>query len=232
MTIKINIKLLEEKIPIDYRRMILHLIKSVIEKEDKALFEQYYSTTKQKPFTFWAKLPKPIFTDNYIELEKPEFTFYISTNNTKLAFVLFNGFKSIQNKKIDIGNTNKLSIVCVRNVKDKQQIDNEIIINMLSPLVCRKHIKGEIDNYFLFNEDGFLKYLMINLSSKFYISDDNFKIEPIKCRKTVVKAYGTKIPSSLGVLKLSGDVNLLNDLYLLGLGSKTSAGFGKFEIIG
>lgn len=56
-------------------------------------------------------------------------------------------------------------------------------------------------------------------------------IEPIKCKKVIVKAYGTNIPASLGVFKLTGDIKVLNELYLTGIGAKNSAGFGKFEVL-
>ncbi len=225
MTIKINVSLLEKNIPIDYRRLILHLIKSVIEKEDKSLFDKYYSDTSKKPFTFWTKLIGAKFFENYISLEKNEITFCISTNNTKLAFVLYNGFKSIRKTSFEIGKTNKLFIENVKVIGEKEIVDNEIIINMLSPLVIRKHVKGEKDKYFLFNEDGFNEQFL-------YATENKIEIEAVKCRKVIVKAYGTNIPSTLGIFKVKGDINSLKNAYLCGLGSKTSAGFGKFDIIG
>lgn len=225
MTLKIKLNVQTNTIPKDYRRLILHFIKSALEKEDFETFNKYYSVgaTVKKPFTFWVSLPQCKFCEKEIILEKNEFTFYISTNETRLAFVFFNAFKNL--KTLTIGKENCSTKIAVDLIKDKIVKENEIIINMLSPLVIRNHIKGEKDKYYLFNEDGFQKYFNTIVS-------ENVEITVLKCKKVIVQSYGTNIPSSLGIFKLSGDVKALQKLYLTGLGSKKSAGFGKFDIIG
>lgn len=225
MTVKIKINTKANVIPKDYRRLVLHFIKTALEKEDIELYQKYYAegNTLKKPFTFWVSLPKCTFKDKDIVLEKNELTFYISTNETKLAFVLYNAFKKIT--LLTIGKENQSTKIYVSLVKDKEIKEEEIIINMLSPLVIRNHTKGQKDKYYIYGEDGFLDLFNI-------IVGDFVEITAVKYKKVIVQAYGTNIPSSLGVFKLKGDIKTLEKLYLTGLGSKTSAGFGKFNIIG
>ncbi len=232
MTIQIKLRLSGEEIPKDYRRLMLHFIKTVLESEDEKLFDEYYSkdSTIRKPFTFWANLGEAKFLENSILIQKKEITMYISSDNTKLSFLLYNGFKRAS--KLTVGE-NGFAIVQSVKLRDEKEIrDGEIIINMLSPLVVRKHLKGDKDRYLLFNEDGFDEWFKTCISSQLKSGQTLPEIVPIKCKKVIVQAYGTKIPSTLGIFKLSGDIEVLKKLYLIGMGSKNAAGFGKFEIIG
>ena len=63
-------------------------------------------------------------------------------------------------------------------------------------------------------------------------TEDVPTIESIKTKKVIVKAYGTTIPASLGIFKITGSTRQLNELYLDGCGGRSSSGFGKFEIVG
>ena len=44
--------------------------------------------------------------------------------------------------------------------------------------------------------------------------------------------FGRNTDASLGIFKLTGSCQLLNVLYLAGMGVRRSEGHGKFEIIG
>ncbi len=232
MTIQVKVSLNQGIIPLDYRRLILHFLKAVLASQDEKLFEEYYSnnSTKRKPFTFWAKLPKAQFTQNEIIFENKEFSFFVSSNDTKLSFVLYNGLKT--KKKFSIGEQNFAIVKHVGLKNEKQILEDEIIVNMLSPLVVRHHEKGKKDRYILYNEDGFFDVFKTNVLTQLSHHEKIPEIEPIKCKKVVVKAFGTNIPSTLGVFKLTGQPEVLQKLSLIGIGSKNSAGFGKFEVIG
>ena len=60
---------------------------------------------------------------------------------------------------------------------------------------------------------------------------DGFSIKPIEAKKTVIRHYNQMIEASLGCFEISGDNMLLNYLYSCGVGSRTSAGFGMFEVL-
>ncbi len=231
MTIQIKISLGIGQLPLDYRRLILHFIKIILSSEDKEIYHKFYADGKnpRKPFTFWLVLPGAKFLDDKISLDKQEFTLNISSTDTKLLFILYNGFKKVNQFKISEHNIATVKSVKVKEVKPIK--DSQVIIKMLSPLVIRKHLKGEQDRYMLYNEDSFDEYFKINVSSQLTAGQNAPQILPLKCKKVIVKAFGTNIPASLGVFKLSGEPEVLQKLFLIGLGSKNSAGFGKFEVI-
>lgn len=233
MKIQIALKLEKSELPVDWRRTMLSFIKMILQSESHTIYDEFYQkgSIKMKPFTFWALFKNPKFKNDYIQLEEQEISLFISTTDTKLAFYLYNGMKKYKNS-FDISKGNSMSILRVKLLEEKEILDNEIIINMLSPLVVRKHFENEKDRYFLYNEEGFFENFAQCVNAQIKNIDKIPEITPIKCKKVIVKAYGTNIPASLGVFKLSGDIDTLNKLYKMGVSSKNGAGFGKFEVIG
>jgi len=60
---------------------------------------------------------------------------------------------------------------------------------------------------------------------------EGFSIEPILAKKTVVKHFDIMLEASVGAFLIKGNPLLLNFLYLGGMGSRRSGGFGLFELI-
>lgn len=233
MKIQITLKLKKSELPLDWRRTMLSFIKMTLQSEAPTIYNEFYQkgSMKMKPFTFWALLKNPRFKNDCIELSEQEISLFISTIDTKLAFCLYNGMKKHENS-FDIGKGNSMSILRVKLLEEKEILDNEIIINMLSPLVVRKHFENEKDRYFLYNEEGFFENFSQCVNAQIKNINKIPEIVPIKCKKVIIKAYGTNIPASLGIFKLSGDIDTLNKLHKIGISSKNGAGFGKFEVIG
>ena len=63
------------------------------------------------------------------------------------------------------------------------------------------------------------------------ISTDGFSIVPIKGKKVVQCVFEHMIDANIGIYKLTGTPELLNFLYMAGLGCRRSEGHGKFEIV-
>lgn len=234
MKINISIQLDNKELPIDWRRKMLSLIKLILKNKSEDLYEEFYGIGKNtiKPFTFWALFPEAKFSDRHIELSNNKFNLFISTTDLKLAFILYEGAEYLQRigkhvKIKDIG----LRIIDVDICETKKIIENEIIVNMLSPLVVKQHFREKNDKYFLYNEENFNEMFKQCVGSQLKGIDKVPEITPIKAKKVIVKAYGTNIPASLGIFKLSGDIKILNQLYQTGMSSKNGAGFGKFEIV-
>jgi len=47
----------------------------------------------------------------------------------------------------------------------------------------------------------------------------------------VIPVFGRNTDASLGIFKLKGDRDLLNLLYMAGIGARRSEGKGKFDIL-
>lgn len=233
MAISIELELTKKEINLDYRRLGYSLLKKLIESENSKMFEELFSkdTNKEKRFTFWIHLPNPVFKADCVFVDQQKMTLNVSSTDTRLLMIIFNSALKSRAKQYPVINNGSMIIKNVRYLKDKAVRESEIIITMLSPLVSRFHFEDKKDDYYLFNEKGFESTIKKMVEKKYGEVGKNFEIIPIKCKKVIVKAYGTNIPSSLGIFKLSGDVKMLNDMYLNGLGSKNGAGFGKFDII-
>jgi CRISPR-associated endoribonuclease Cas6 len=218
----------------DWRRLFLSYLKSKIEGENKEYFDNMYAKGKtiQKPFCFWGYFPGLKFEDDIAKIEGNEVKFYVSSTDIKFLFMLNNACLKGKNSKYPLANENSMCLVDSRISKTKDIEETEIIVKMLSPLVCRRHNIEDRDLYFLPGEDGFEETFKNIMQRKFSKEVSLPKLEAIKTHKVVIKAYGANIPSSLGIFKIMGECKQLNELYLNGIGSKTSAGFGKFEIIG
>lgn len=234
MKINISIELDNNELPIDWRRKMLSLIKQILKNQSPSLYEEFYEvgTNKIKPFTFWALFSESKFCADHIELSRNKFNLFISTTDLKLAFTLYEGAEYFQRiskhiKIKDIG----LKIIDVNICETKKIIENEIIVNMLSPLVVKQHFKEQNDKYFLYNEENFNEIFKQCVGSQIKDIEKVPEITVIKAKKVIVKAYGANIPASLGIFKLSGDIKILNQLYQMGMSSKNGAGFGKFEIV-
>lgn len=234
MSISIELELSKKELNLDYRRLGYSFLKNLIKSENSEMYENLFSkdTNKEKNFTFWIHLPNPVFKSDCIIVDEQRMTINISSTDTLLLMIIFNSALKSKKTQFPVINNGSMIIKNVKSYKDKTIRESEIIITMLSPLVSRFHYEDRKDDYYIFNENGFESTIKNMAEKKYGEVGKNFGITPIKCKKVIVKAYGTNIPSSLGIFKLSGDIKMLNVMYLNGLGSKNGAGFGKFDIIG
>lgn len=234
MKIEIGLELNQCELNLDYRRLFLSFIKSLLESEKEDVYEYYYDKNfnRAKNFTFWVKMMKPEFTDNCIKLQSNMVTLCISSSDIRFLTYIFNAAIKRKNTSYPIVNNGRMIVKKVKSFNTKTIKEEEIIVSMTSPLFSRFHEAGKKDMYYLYNEERFEENIKNNVIRKYGNIGNSFFIEPVKGKKVIIKSFGTKIPSSLGIYKLKGDVNLLNELYLNGLSSKNGAGFGKFEIIG
>ena len=75
-----------------------------------------------------------------------------------------------------------------------------------------------------------MKYIFKYNNMNFNLN--NFSIVPLDAKKVMSHSFAPyKLQGSLGYFKLEGDKNLLNYLYLSGIGARCGEGFGKFEVV-
>lgn len=233
---QLNIELLLNKNEFnhDWRRTMLSFIKSLLENENPELYREYYGQgkTTMKKFNFWCYLSGAEFERERIILKSEKIYLYISSTEIQILMYLQNALIKAKNKSYPLQNGNQMKVASVKVQRTKDIREQEIVVSMLSPFVVRQHNKDKPDFYYIYNEEGFAAALKQNMKTKFSDADSLPIVEPIKGKKVIVKAYGTNIPANLGIYKISGSINQLEELYLNGLGGRHSAGFGKFDIIG
>ena len=233
MQLNIEMSLASNVMNLDWRRTILSFIKNLLEKEWTEYFETSYGQGRNgmKKMNFWTCLPGVKFGEDRISLSEKRFRLYISSSDNNLLLHLNNAIMKYGSQPYPIGFGNTMVVKGTRIVQTKSIETEEIIVKMISPLVVRRHNRDKADRYFLPNEEGFQENIAYSMQTRFG-TEDVPTIESIKTKKVIVKAYGTTIPASLGIFKITGSTRQLNELYLDGCGGRSSSGFGKFEIVG
>lgn len=248
MRYKVVVEAKTNEIPIEYRRGVMSLFKTMLGDISNGMYmDKYYpdirKTTdegvaqlKPNPFTFSVKLYKPKFTSESVVLEKKEFEIIFSTDDQMTALIFHNGFLGKKDKWMKFGNT-EIKINKIYDYKEQVIEVNGINIKMLSPLCIREHNKENNKDYYYSSMREKFKVqaeevISTQLEARgFSKKDREVKIDCIREVKTVVTHYGQKIEVSLGEFRLEGNKKALTSLYLSGIGSRSSAGFGLFDLL-
>lgn len=229
------------KLRLNYHEDIQRFIYLLFTKENKEYAEflhnfGYGETKKYKLFTY-SKLysPKQTIKNHEIIFENT-LILDIASIDTKFDHYLLNILNKHTNYKLQNQNIilTKYQVFLYNN---KEQIK----IKLLSPIVVRETILEENKkhtHYFNPLEKDFLDRIN-NLFKKKYkayygIIPDDIKIKLINVNakdKYVTNYKNTYITAWHGTYMLQGKKEYLEFLYYVGLGEKTSQGFGMFEVI-
>lgn len=225
-------------LPQDLDRLLVSFIKASAQNYSQDFFDVLYDKDRSiiKPFTFSTYLPGARFVEDRILLGQPGFTMYFSDADLGQIIQFFNAFCLMKMKKYPVsGNTMQLTSVMLQ--KRKEITDSEVIVKISSSLIVRRHYQEDnSDQYYTFDQPEFGKALKENVEIfvqklGLQVPTDTFSIMPLKGKKVVARVFGRPVDASIGAYKLTGSPELLNLLYLAGLGVRRSSGHGKFEIL-
>lgn len=236
---KLQFKLENNFLPKEMDRLLVSFLKAATMNYDEEMYNSLYDKSKSitKQFTYSCYLPNARFKDGRIELDKNEFALFFSDSAQVELLHFFNAFQLMKFKRYPIQG-NSMQLVSIYMQKLDEIKDNAIVIKIQSPLIVRKHNSDDnSDIYYTCDMDGFEEALKDNVrifveKTGLNVSVDGFSIQVIKGKKVVVPVFGRNTDASIGIYKLTGSCELLNILYLAGLGVRRSEGHGKFEIIG
>lgn len=234
MKILLQFQLKNNKLPIDYRRVILSFFKKALsEIADGKYYEKYYFKPERRNFSFAVNLPNPKFSKSEITLGKNEFRITFSTSDKMTGFVFMSAFIKQKGNNFSAPLGNVFILTNISQIGDKTANSSTALVKMLSPLCIREHNRGENkDSYYSVASDNFEKNANKIIQEQLIESgfDDErvkgFSIKPLNSKKTVVFHYGNYIECSLGEFVLNGDKAIINYLLQSGIGSRKSAGFG------
>lgn len=234
MKILLQFKLKNNKLPIDYRRVILSFFKkSLSEIADGKYYEKYYFKPERRNFSFAVNLPNSKFLKSEITLEENRFRITFSTSDKMTGFVFMSAFIKQKGNNFSAPLGNVFILTNVSQIGDKTASSSTALVKMLSPLCIREHNRGENkDSYYSVASESFEKKANKIIQEQLIESgfDDErvkgFSIKPLNSKKTVVFHYGNYIECSLGEFVLNGDKAIINYLLQSGIGSRKSAGFG------
>lgn len=234
-----------DKVPIDYRRYFLSLIKETI--KDKNI---YSSIAKRdtKPFCFSVCFEKAKIKDEVIEIEGNT-NLFISTPNIPLFITMYNGLISDKLKEFKFANGQVLKRLNTFLIREKNINKNEACFKTMSPIIIvnknKKPIlhpktKGDIKNIgdIIIDEEIFLQELKYSVANN--LSKDDLEFIPVDIKKEVIKhsigehlkEAGKKIllVGTSGKFILKGNKDDLQKIYQLGIGSRRNQGFGMVEM--
>ena len=225
-------------LPKEMDRLLVSFLKASTRTYSQEFFNMLYDKTKSiiKPFCFSYYLPGAKFQKDKIILDQNSFKMFFSNADLGQAIHFVNAFKLMKNNKYPM-NGNSMNLVSIGIQKREKINDSEIVVKMQSSLIVRRHdSENNTDTYYTYEQDGFAQALKENTEIflkrlNMDVSTAGFHIIPIKAKKVIVPVFGRNVDASLGIFKLTGSPELLNLLYLAGVGVRRSEGHGKFEVI-
>ncbi|MEF9992353.1 MAG: CRISPR-associated endoribonuclease Cas6 [Romboutsia sp.] len=238
----LTLKLKECNLPLDYRRIMLSYIKNAISKcNGGKYYQKYFKDTIQKDYSFSVVLQKPTFTMDKIKLNSNEIKILFSTEDkSKTGLILFSAFIAQKGNTYPLPNNNSMVLIHIESQKEEYILNSKAIFKTTtgSGLCVRDHEKEtNRDNYYIFSDDKFREKLQVVLTNQAiqagFSKEEalDIKVNPIQCRKVVVKHYGIYIDTTVGMLEIQGKSSILQHLYNAGIGSRKSGGFGMIDLV-
>ncbi|GIU81617.1 MAG: CRISPR-associated endoribonuclease Cas6 [Acidobacteria bacterium] len=233
MRLVTDYRLKSNTLPIDYRRGFASLIKEALRRENKPLYELYYSRPTPKPFTFSVFFPElsgliEINGRRYFNVgSKARLNF--STCSKDFYVSVYNGFLNIEKYQLF---ENELAFENLFIGFEARIAEEKAVFKTMSPVVINK--KGESHRYLLPEDSEFAENLGFHIkeiSSAFGgIENPCVEFKAIEWRRRAVKHYDSDIYGFTGIFELYGQPKVLNLIYQVGLGVRRSQGFGMLEL--
>ncbi|MHB8338534.1 MAG: CRISPR-associated endoribonuclease Cas6 [Ignavibacteriaceae bacterium] len=229
MRLTIDYEMSGDKLPRDYLRGFISLIKASFERANKNLFLTYYVKPRLKPFTFGVYFPELQGNDGIMLKVGTKVRLNFSSNNPELITYIYNSFHNIKEYQLF---ENKLMLQNVVLHPLKKIHGNEKVFKTISPFLV--NYKGESNKYLWPDENGFEEGLIFSIKecAKEFLNKavDEVSFEPIELKKLSIYHY-QKTPTNKGLFKLKADEDVLQMVYDIGIGIHRSQGFGMLEVV-
>lgn len=242
MRLELEFELMRKELPKDNKSIWISFLKNVLSVCNEGKFyEQYFSGTEEKDYTFSILLSKPQFVEEKILLDSTRVKMIFSADDRKrTGLIFFSAFIQAKGQKFPLPNGNSMVLRQIRQFQEQLVTSSKIICKTVvgGGLVVREHDKEtNRDKYFTFQDAEFeekLKTVLKVQAEKAGFTEtmaDTIKITPIQCKKILVKFYNVYVDCTTGIFQMEGDTSLLQYFYQAGMASRHSAGFGMIDII-
>lgn len=238
---KIELQFLVKKnvFPLDYRRIFISFLKNCISNCNKGEYkDKYYEPGREKEYSFAIFFEKPRFLKEKIELGLGKVKMIFSTSDKLTGFIFYSAFLENRNKKIPLEQDNEMTLIRVNEVNQQKIINQQALFQTASPLCIRQHNQqSNQDYYYSYSskefKETFLQVVRRQLLNAGFPDEHlaGLNIEPIYCKKVIVKHYNCNIECTLGKILLEGNQLILQYLLEAGFGSRKSSGFGMLELV-
>ncbi len=239
MRFKMVFTLSKPELDIEYRKAFLSLLKSCFQQASPNVYEKLYCEgTPMKPFTFGVFLPKPVFKGDVIALGSKEITLNFSTYLTELGIYFYNSLvrRRIAIDPFPLQRGNEMKVGRITLLREKKIMSNEAVFKTLSPFLIRRHLKEENrDEYLKKDNEGFISMVEDNIAvmvEGLLGSKERVEFMPVMLKEGIpIRHYGTFVDGITGIFKLTGNPEILDFIYKVGIGSRRSEGFGLLELV-
>lgn len=224
-------------IPVNYNYYVQSAIFKILADENSDYAEYLHniadgSKKRYKFFTFGSLIGKSHFYNKTLYYEGGIKLEIRSVSNEFLQ-VLANSI--LNGNKLCIGK-HCLSIKDV-DIRGYTVPDTLLKIRTLTPIVAKKQTEDNHTEYYSPQDVRFIKRIRETFENKYnvfvgQVQHSSIDILPLNVGKKVVTKYkDTWITAYHGTFEICGSTECLQFLYDVGLGVKTSQGFGMFEVI-
>lgn len=242
MRFTLTLEMKKNIFPIEYRKLILSYIKNALsECNSGKYYDSFFKDTIQKDYCFSVILPKAKFNKTHIELEGNEIKILFSTEDKKkVGFILFSAFIGQKNKAYPLEDNNFMMLKNIKNEKEEEILNSKAIFKTTigSGICVRDHDReSNKDIYYVYSDKEFKEKLQVILRNEVVKAGfreekaNEIKINPIQCKKVVVKHYRRYVDVTTGIFEIQADNRILQHFYNVGLGSRKSAGFGMIDLV-
>jgi len=239
MRIEVQFLVTNKEFPLDYRRIFISFLKDCISNCNKGGYmEKYYEPGREKEYSFAIFFEKPKFSKERIEMESEKVKMVFSTSDKLTGFIFYSAFLDNKNKRFPLENGNEMTLVRVNEVKQQKVESRHVLFQTASPLCIRWHNpKTNQDYYYSYSNEEFKEVFLHVVKTQLVHAGfsaeylQGLNIEPISCKKVIVKHYNCNIECTLGKILLEGKQAVLQYLLNAGCGSRKSSGFGMLELI-
>jgi len=242
MRLELQLDLEKPELSKDYRRIVLSYLKFALsECNDGKYFEKYFKDTIQKDYCFSVLMKGPKFSKDKILLEEPRIKILFSCDDRrKTGLILFSAFLGIKNRKFPLANNNAMVLKRIDQKSEKLITESTVYMQTVlgNGLCIREHDREtNRDRFITFEDEDFKEKAseILSIQAKSAGFSENkasgISLEPVQCKKVVVLHYGVYIDVTVGIIKMTGDPDVLQYLYSVGAGSKHSAGFGALNVL-
>jgi len=222
-------------IPLDYRKGFMSLIKESLKDSSSDEFERVYGKRAGRNIVFNCCFGKDMRIDKKREnivLNSPTFLFELSSPDTKLIAMIYNGLR--KNREYAIFDS-KIKLKDITPVNTLIGSKDRIRVRSVCPILV-KSSPDSGSRYLLPGEESFygcLNHFCKVRYEEFFSEEFKGSVEllPLELKRVVVKHMGTYHTGFKGIFELSSSSKMLQFLYDAGIGIRTSQGFGMLELI-
>lgn len=224
-------------LPVNYNYYIQSAIFTLLASEDAEYATLLHDTAyggkaKYKMFTFGELKGRSYFHDKKLYYEG-DMLLEIRSASDEFLQVLMDAILKVESMRIG---RHTLQIKKVEGL-DYRITDSLIKIRTLTPIIAKEQTDDNKTIYYSPQDVRFIRRVREAFESKYEACCDakpqtSIDILPLKEGKKVVTKYkGIWITAYHGIFQLYGDPVHLQFMYDVGLGTKTSQGFGMFDVI-